>query len=379
MYESPSAPAAAANASRDLFTAVRVGPYQIENRVVMAPLTRNRAGDGNVPRAMAVEYYVQRASAGLIVTEATQVSPQGVGYPGTPGIHTAEQVEGWRRITDAVHAEGGRIFLQLWHVGRISHPSLQPDGALPVAPSAIRPEGSTFTASGLQPFVTPRALDAKEIPGIVEAYRTGASNAHAAGFDGVEIHAANGYLIDQFLRDGSNTRTDGYGGPIENRARFLFEVLDAVAGVWGADRVGIRLSPVNSFNSMRDSNPDATFGYVAERLSRYGLAYLHVVETDSGKPNDPQTFDRDALRAAYGGLYIANGGYDRPRADHAIASGKADLVSFGAPYVANPDLVERFALGAPLNHPDPSSFYGGDERGYIDYPFLDEAVSPVPA
>ena len=379
MYDSPLIPAAAANASRDLFTAVRIGPYRIENRVVMAPLTRNRAGNGNVPRAMAVEYYVQRASAGLIVTEATQVSPQGVGYPGTPGIHTAAQVEGWRRVTDAVHAEGGRIFLQLWHVGRISHPSLQPDGALPVAPSAIRPDGQTFTESGPKPFVTPRALETYELPGIVETFRAGAANALVAGFDGVEIHAANGYLIDQFLRDGSNKRTDGYGGPVENRARFLFEVLDAVVGVWGADRVGIRLSPINSFNSMRDSDPDATFGYVAARLSRYGLAYLHVVETDSGGSATPQTYDRDALRAAYRGVYIANGGYDRPRAERAIAEGKADLVSFGAPYVANPDLVERFALGAALNRPDPSTFYGGDERGYIDYPFLDEAVPPVPA
>jgi N-ethylmaleimide reductase len=379
MYESPLAAPAAANASRDLLTPVRIGRYQLENRVVMAPLTRNRAGDGNVPRAMAVEYYVQRASAGLIVTEATQVSPQGVGYPGTPGIHTAEQVEGWRRVTDAVHAEGGRIFLQLWHVGRISHPSLQPDGVLPVAPSAIRPEGQAFTASGLQPFVTPRALEADEIPGIVESFRIGAANALAAGFDGVEIHAANGYLIDQFLRDGSNTRTDGYGGPVENRARFLFEVLDAVVGVCGAERVGVRLSPVNGFNSMRDSDPDATFGYVARRLSRYGLAYLHVVETDASNPDAPQTYDRDALRAAYPGVYIANGGYDRAHADQAIASGKASLVSFGAPYVANPDLVERFALGAPLNRPDPSTFYGGDERGYIDYPFLDEAAPPVPA
>jgi N-ethylmaleimide reductase len=378
MYDSHAAHAPAANANSDLFTPVQVGPYRIENRVAMAPLTRNRAGAGNVPRAMNVEYYVQRASAGLIVTEATQVSPQGVGYPGTPGIHSAEQIAGWKRVTDAVHAEGGRIFLQLWHVGRISHPSLQPGNALPVAPSAIRPEGNAFTATGLQPFVTPRALETHELPGIVESFRVGAANALAAGFDGVEIHAANGYLIDQFLRDGSNRRTDAYGGPIENRARFLFEVLDAVVSVWGADRVAIRLSPVNSFNDMRDSDPDATFGYVARRLSGYGLAYLHVVETDTGPGAGKQRYDRDALRAAYGGVYVANGGYDRPRAERAIATGAADLVSFGAPYVANPDLVERFALGAALNRPDPSTFYGGDERGYIDYPFLDEAA-PAPA
>jgi N-ethylmaleimide reductase len=378
MYDSHAAQTRAANANSDLFTPVQVGPYRIENRVAMAPLTRNRAGAGNVPRAMNVEYYVQRASAGLIVTEATQVSPQGVGYPGTPGIHSAEQISGWKRVTDAVHAEGGRIFLQLWHVGRISHPSLQPGNALPVAPSAIRPEGNAFTATGLQPFVTPRALEAQELPGIVESFRIGAANALAAGFDGVEIHAANGYLIDQFLRDGSNRRTDAYGGPVENRARLLFEVLDAVVSVWGADRVGIRLSPVNSFNDMRDSDPDATFGYVARRLSGYGLAYLHVVETDTGPDAGKQRYDRDALRAAYRGVYVANGGYDRPRAERAIASGAADLVSFGAPYVANPDLVERFALGAALNRPDPSTFYGGDERGYIDYPFLDEAA-PAPA
>jgi N-ethylmaleimide reductase len=376
MYDSPITPAGATAVSRDLFTPVRVGPYAIENRVVMAPLTRNRAGAGNVPQAMAVEYYVQRASAGLIVTEATQISPQGVGYPGTPGIHTAEQVEGWRRVTDAIHAEGGRIFLQLWHVGRISHPSLQTDGALPVAPSAIRPKGDAFTATGPQPFVTPRALATHELPGIVQDYRLAAQNALAAGFDGVEIHAANGYLLDQFLRDGANKRTDAYGGSVENRARLLFEVVDAVTAVWGADRVGVRLSPVNGFNDIRDSDPDATFGYVARRLSRYGIAYLHVVETDFA---GAQTFDIDALRTAFRGTYIANGGYDRPRADHAIAFRKADLVAFGAPYVANPDLVERFALRAPLNRPDPSTFYGGDERGYIDYPFLDEAAPSVPA
>ncbi len=377
MYDSPTA-SADAKVSRDLFTPVRIGPYTLENRVVMAPLTRNRAGAGNVPRAMNVEYYVQRASAGLIITEASQVSPQGVGYPGTPGIHTAAQVTGWKRITDAIHAEGGRIFLQLWHVGRISHPSLQPDGALPVAPSAIRPAGDAFTATGPQPFVTPRALETAELPGIVESYRIAAANAKAAGFDGVEVHAANGYLLDQFLRDGSNRRDDAYGGPVENRARLLFEVLDAVVAVWGADRVGVRLSPVNSFNSMRDSDPDATFGYVARRLSAYGLAYLHVVESDFAGAAERQTYDRDALRAAYRGVYIANGGYDRPRAERAIASGAADLVSFGAPYVANPDLVERFALEAPLNKPDPATFYGGDERGYIDYPFLDEAAPSVP-
>ena len=379
MYESSLSPAGGADAGSDLFTPVQVGPYRIENRIVMAPLTRNRAGAGNVPQAMQVEYYAQRASAGLIVTEATQVSAQGVGYPDTPGIHTADQIKGWRRVTGAVHAQGGRIFLQLWHVGRISHPSLQPDGALPVAPSAIRPDGDAFTASGLQPFVTPRALTLDEIPGIVESFRAGAANALEAGFDGVEIHAANGYLLDQFLRDGSNRRTDAYGGPVENRARLLFEVTDAVAGVWGSDRVGMRLSPINGFNSMSDSDPDATFGHVFRRLSAHGLAYLHVVETDFAGAKEKRHYDRDALRAAYRGTYIANGGYDRYRALNAIATGAADLVSFGAPYVANPDLAERFALDAPLNKPDPATFYGGDERGYIDYPFLDEAALSVPA
>jgi N-ethylmaleimide reductase len=315
----------------------------------------------------------------LIVTEATQVSPQGVGYPGTPGIHTAQQIDAWRRVTDAVHDQGGRIFLQLWHVGRISHPSLQPDGALPVAPSAIRPEGDAFTETGPQPYVTPRALTLDEIPGIVQSFGASAANAVKAGFDGVEIHGANGYLLDQFLRDGSNRRSDRYGGAVENRARLLLEATDAAAARIGANRVGVRLSPINSFNSMADSDPDATFGYVARKLSGRGLAYLHVVENDFAGATEKRHYDRDALRAAYAGTYIANGGYDRGRAMHAIESGAADLVSFGAPYVANPDLVERLALDAPLNKPDPATFYGGDERGYIDYPFLDEAVLPVPA
>jgi N-ethylmaleimide reductase len=372
MYESPLAAAGGADTAADLFTPVQVGPYRLENRIVMAPLTRNRAGAGNVPQAMHAEYYAQRASAGLVITEATQTSPQGVGYPGTPGIHSAEQVAAWRRVTDAVHAQGGRIFLQIWHVGRISHPSLQPDGALPVAPSAIRPDGDAFTASGPQPFVTPRALGIDEIPDIVRSFGTGAVNAMEAGFDGVEIHGANGYLLDQFLRDGSNRRTDAYGGPIENRARLLLESVDAAAARIGANRVGVRLSPVNSFNSITDSDPDATFGHVARKLSERGLAYLHVVENDFARATEKRSYDRDALRATYRGTYIANGGYDRARASQAIATGAADLVSFGAPYIANPDLVERFALDAPLNAPDPATFYGGDEHGYIDYPFLDE-------
>jgi N-ethylmaleimide reductase len=379
MYDSAFSPVGDGSATADLFTPVRLGRYVLANRVVMAPLTRNRAGVGNVPQAMHAEYYAQRASAGLIITEATQASPQGVGYPGTPGIHTPGQIAAWRRVTDAVHGEGGRIFLQIWHVGRISHPSMQPDHALPVAPSAIRPEGDAFTVEGPQRFVTPRALTRDEIPGIVASFRKGAVNAIEAGFDGVEIHGANGYLLDQFLRDGSNRRTDRYGGSIENRARLLLEVVDAAAAEIGADRVGVRLSPINSFNSMSDSDPDVTFGYVAHQLSERGLAYLPVVETDFAGATEEHHYHRDALREAYRGTYIANGGYDRARARLAIQTGTADLVSFGAPYVANPDLVERFALDAPLNKPEPATFYGGDERGYIDYPFLDEAALPVPA
>jgi N-ethylmaleimide reductase len=368
-------PSEAANASPDLFSPLRLGPYTLENRAVMAPLTRNRAGPGNVPQAMNVEYYAQRASAGLIITEGSQVSPQGVGYPGTPGIHSAAQVEGWQRVTEAVHGRKGRIFLQLWHVGRISHPSMQPDGALPVAPSAIRPDGETFTATGPQPFVTPRALESHDIAGIIEQFRTAALNAKAAGFDGVEIHAANGYLLDQFLRDGNNRRTDAHGGSIQNRTRLLRGVVAAVAGVWGPDRVGVRISPVNTFNSITDSDPQATFEAVAHTLNRFGLAYLHVVETDFADPAAQGRFDWRHLRRSFDGVYIANGGYDRLRADWAVGSRAADLVAFGAPYLANPDLVERFALNAPLNEADPATFYGGDERGYIDYPFVDEPAT----
>ena len=360
-------------ATPDLFASLLLGPYALRNRVVMAPLTRNRAGPGGVPQPMNVAYYTQRSSAGLIITEGSQISPQGVGYPGTPGIHSAAQVAGWRGITDAVHAAGGRIFLQLWHVGRISHPSLQPDGALPVAPSAIRPAGDAFTVDGPQPFVTPRALETAEIAGIVEQFRVAAKGARDAGFDGVEIHAANGYLLDQFLRDGTNRRTDRYGGRLENRIRLLIEVTEAVIGIWGAGRVGVRISPVNSFNDIRDAAPDVTFPYVAERLNRYGLAYLHVVEEDFAGSTTRQTFDREKLRAAYTGTYLANGGYDRARADAAVAGGAADLVAFGTLYVANPDLVERFARNAPLNTPDPETFYGGDEQGYTDYPLLQRA------
>jgi N-ethylmaleimide reductase len=353
----------------DLFIPFALGDLALPNRVVMAPMTRNRAGPSNVPGALAVEYYTQRASAGLIVTEATQVSPQGVGYPGTPGIHSDAQVAGWRRVTEAVHRAGGRIFLQLWHVGRISHPSLQPGGALPVAPSAIAAAGEAFTASGPQPFVVPRALETAEIPDLVAQFADGARRARAAGFDGVEIHGANGYLIDQFLRDGTNRRSDRYGGSLANRARFLIEVTEAVTGVWGAGRVGVRLSPRSDFNSMHDSDPRATFGHAALALSAFGLAYLHIVEPVGSLPEGTAPLAPD-LKEAFGGPLMLNGGYTRPLAEAALARGEADLVSFGASFLANPDLPLRLAHDAPLNTPDPATFYGGDQRGYTDYPAL---------
>ena len=359
----------------DLFSSVRVGPYELPNRLVMAPMTRNRTGAGNVPTALNVEYYAQRAGAGLVVTEASQISPQGVGYPNTPGIHSPEQVAGWRRVTDGVHAAGGKIFLQLWHVGRISHPSLQPGGALPVSPSAIKPEGNAMTATGLQPFVTPRALEISEIPGIVAQYGLAAANAKAAGFDGVEIHAANGYLIDQFLRDKTNRRADQYGGSIPNRARFLLEVAEAVVKVWGADKVGVRLSPGNPFNDIADSNPGALFDHAAGELDRLKLAYLHIVEPapTADLPGGP--LDARHFRPLWRRALIANGGYTQDRAKALIAGGGADLVAFGVLFLANPDLPERFRRGAPLNAPDRATFYGGTAAGYTDYPRLDARVA----
>ncbi len=356
-----------------LFQPGRLGDLTLPNRVIMAPLTRNRAGRDGVPGPLNVAYYRQRASAGLIITEATDISPQARGYPDTPGIHSRDQVEGWRRVTEAVHAAGGRIFLQIWHTGRISHPSLQPGGARPVAPSAIRPAGEAVTYEGLQPFDTPRALETDEIAGIVAAFRRAAENAEAAGFDGVEVHAANGYLLDQFLRDGSNRRDDAYGGSVENRARLLREVVSAAAEVLGAGRVGVRLSPLNSFNDIRDGDPQGTFLRVAGLLAPLGLAYLHVVEGDmTGQEN--AELDHGRLREAFGGPYIANNGYDRSRAIEAIAGGHADFVAFGSLFLANPDLPERFRRDAPLNTPIRETFYGGDGRGYTDYPFLEEGT-----
>ena len=352
-----------------LFSEFELGPSKLKNRIIMAPMTRNRAAEGNVPYELNAKYYVQRASAGLIITEGAQVSERGVGYPGTPGIHSKEQVKGWKLVTDAVHRAGGLIFLQLWHVGRISHPSLQPGGDLPVAPSAIKPAGQAFTFEGLQDFVTPRELQTGEIPGIVEEFRKGAENALSAGFDGVEIHGANGYLIDQFLRDGSNLRTDVYGGSLANRARFALEVAGAVAGIYGADRVGFRISPLNSFNDMSDSEPEKTFTYIAAELGKMGLAYLHVVEATIGPDGVlHQEFGYKRLREEFGGAYIANGGYTKERAEQAIDSRSADLVSFGSLFLANPDLVERLKMGGPYTAPNPDTFYGGAEEGYTDYP-----------
>jgi N-ethylmaleimide reductase len=355
----------------NILSPIQLGRLNLPNRVVMAPMTRNRAGPGNVPGDMNAAYYAQRASAGLIVSEATQVSPQGVGYPGTPGIHSAAQINGWKRVTTAVHGAGGRIFLQLWHVGRISHPSLQPDGALPVAPSAIAPAGQAMTKEGMKPFVTPRALDTAEIPGIVEDYRCGARNAKAAGFDGVELHGAHGYLIDQFLRDSANKRTDRYGGSAANRARFLVEVTEAIVGEWGADRVGMRLSPTNPFNDVADSNPAATFATAVGELNRFGLAYLHIVEPAASDPVAAGEMpDLRFFRKIWRGALIGNKGYDLARANGAIRDGVADLVSFAALFLANPDLPERFRRSGPFNAADRKTFYGGAAAGYTDYPPL---------
>jgi len=352
-----------------LFDPIRLGALELPNRIVMAPLTRNRAGAGNAPTALHATYYTQRASAGLLITEASPICAEAHGYPRTPGIYTPEQIAGWKKVTDSVHAQGGRIFLQLWHVGRISHPEYQPGGAAPVAPSAIRPQGQAYTSKGLEDFVTPRALELAELPGIVAAYQQAAENADAAGFDGVEIHAANGYLLDQFLRDGSNQRQDAYGGTVENRSRLLLEVTQAVVDALGAGRVGVRISPLNSFNDITDSQPQATFEHVAKALSPFGLAYLHVLEGDmTGRPAPAVDYGR--LKTLFGGPYLANNGYDRTKALEAVAAGQVDLVAFGRAFIANPDLVQRLRQNAPLNEPDVATFYVGEEKGYTDYPTL---------
>jgi N-ethylmaleimide reductase len=363
----------------DLFQPVRLGPYNLANRIIMAPLTRSRAGADGIPRPLMAEYYAQRASAGLIVAEGTNISPQGRGYAFTPGLYDDAQVEGWRPVIDSVHVCGGLIFPQLWHVGRVSHPSLQPGGALPVAPSAIRPEATSYTEEGFQPCVTPRALATGEIPLIIEQYRRAARNALAAGFDGVEIHAANGYLIEQFLRDSTNKRTDAYGGSRENRARFLFEVTEAVASVCGGERVGIRLSPLATVNGAAlDSTPAATYTLAVAGLNAFDLAYIHVIEGNTqGSREVPDGFDLQILRRTFNGLYLANNGYDRELALDARRRNLADLVSFGRLFIANPDLVERLRIGAVLNNPDRATFFGGGAAGYTDYPVLTPAERVV--
>jgi N-ethylmaleimide reductase len=361
----------------DLFTPARLGALELPNRIVMAPLTRSRAGRGDVPGPMNAEYYAQRASAGLIISEATQIDQHGKGYAFTPGIETKAQAEGWRLVTRAVHEKGGRIFLQLWHVGRISHPSLQPGGALPVAPSAIRPAGQAFTEDGFKPHPTPRPLRTEEMPGIVAQYRRAAELAMRAGFDGVEIHGANGYLLDQFLRDRTNMRTDRYGGTLANRARLLIEVVEAVTDVWGGARTGLRVAPVSPANDIADSDPQRTFTYAIDELDRFGLGYLHVVEGATQGPRDIAPFDYLALRRRFRGLYMANNGYDATMADAVLREGRADLIAFGRPFIANPDLVQRLRTGARLAEPDRATFYGGDAHGYTDYPAL--TAGPIAA
>jgi len=350
-----------------LFKPLQVGDLDLPNRVVMAPLTRCRAGAGRVPTPLMAEYYVQRASAGLILSEATAVTPMGVGYPDTPGIWSDEQVAGWKKVTSAVHAAGGRIFLQLWHVGRISDPYYL-DGAQPVAPSAIAAEGHVSLIRPLKAYVTPRALELEEIPGIVEAFRKGAENAKLAGFDGVEVHGANGYLLDQFLQDGSNHRTDAYGGSIENRARLMLEVTDAAISVWGSDRVGVHLAPRGDSHSMGDSDPVAVFTYLAREFAKRRIAFICAREHAGENRIGPQ------IKAAFGGVYIANEQFSNDSAEAALAAGEADAIAWGKLFIANPDLPTRIKLNAPFNAPDTTTFYGGSVRGYTDYPALAAAV-----
>ncbi|CAG2156639.1 N-ethylmaleimide reductase [Cupriavidus yeoncheonensis] len=350
-----------------------LGSLTLANRVVMAPLTRNRAGAGLVPSDLAATYYAQRASAGLLITEATQVSAQAQGYQDTPGLYTQEQIDGWRKVTDAVHAKGGRIFVQLWHVGRVSHVALQPGGVAPVAPSAIRAVTKTFVNNGFADVSEPRALALNELPGIVSDFRQAAANAIAAGFDGVEIHGANGYLLEQFIKDGANQRTDAYGGSVENRARLLLEVVAAVAKEIGAERTGVRISPVSPANAISCSDPQPQYDYIAEQLSALGIVYLHVVEGATGGPRDVAPFDYDALRSRFKQTYLANNGYDLALASARLAEGKADLFAFGRPFISNPDLVERLKSGAPLAALNPATLYGGGAEGYTDYPTLADA------
>jgi N-ethylmaleimide reductase len=361
--------------NRALFSPVQMRDLRLRNRIVMAPMTRNRAADDGTPTELMAEHYRQRASAGLIITEMTVVSAGANAYINAPGLYLPQHVEGWRKVTDAVHASGGLVVAQIAHAGRISHPLLLPDGELPVAPSAVRPEGQAFTRQGKQPFVTPRALETGEIPGIVEQFRHAASLAVEAGFDGIEVHAANGYLLDQFLRDKTNLRDDKYGGPAANRVLLTVEIAKAIAGVWGPGRVGVRLSPFNTFNDIADAHPAETFSVAAEALAPLFLAYLHVFEPVTATANGSFTAE---LHKRFAGAVIANGGHTASSAASDIARGTADAVSFGAPFIANPDLAERFAAGAPLNAPDPSTFYMGGPSGYIDYPRMNVA-GPKPS
>lgn len=365
-----------------LFQPVRLGRYTLPYRIVMAPLTRSRAHQpGNTPSPLNALYYAQRASAALIISEATQVSMQGQGYAWTPGIHSREQIDGWRNVTNAVHEAGGLVFMQLWHVGRISHPALQPDNMLPVAPSAIKPSGEALIENKngkgeMVPFVTPRALQIEEIPYIVRQYVRGAKNALISGFDGVEIHGANGYLLDQFINSHTNRRNDEYGGSVENRARLLLEIVDAAIEIWGTDRVGVRLSPLGTFNDISDDDPEATFGYIAEKLNDYQLAYLHVINPaaaalENGAAPDPAALRMlKLLREKFHGTLILAGGFDHDTAEAWLQQGKADLIAFGRKFLANPDLPERFRTHAHLNAADQSTFYGGSAKGYTDYTSL---------
>ncbi|RDE14272.1 MAG: alkene reductase [Candidatus Thorarchaeota archaeon] len=353
-----------------LLTPYTLGDLELRNRMVMAPMTRSRAVEGNVPHPAAFTYYAQRATAGLIVTEGSQVSPQGVGYIRTPGIYSPQQVRGWTKITSAVHKAGGRMFLQLWHVGRASHPDFH-GGELPVAPSAIPVEGEVFTFEGRKKIPIPRALETGEIADIVEQYRKGAESAKRAGFDGVELHGANGYLLDQFLRDGSNKRDDKYGGSTQNRARFPLEVTHAVTDVWGPKRVGYKMSPHFTNRSMSDTDPRTTFSFLAKELDKIGIGYVHLVEFISGPfAPPPQARLASLIRQTFKGTLILNGGYEAQSANQAIETGSADLISFGSLFLANPDLPARFKIGANLNAPDSATFYEGEEKGYIDYPSM---------
>jgi len=356
-----------------LFSKQSLGDLTLAHRIIMAPLTRCRSSQpGDIPNDLNAEYYHQRSSAALIIAEATYISPQGKGYAFTPGIYSPQQIQGWQKVTHAVHEQNSHIFLQLWHVGRVSHSALQPDNQLPVAPSAIAVEGQAFTEQGMLDFELPRALTIEELPSIVEQYRQAAINAKQAGFDGVEIHAANGYLLDQFLKDGTNKRSDIYGGSIENRTRLVLEIVQVVTDVWGGDRVGIRISPTGTFNSMSESNPQVLYNYLVDKLNQFNLAYLHVVERFGEDVSED--FDFYALRQLFNGSYIANGSYTGELAEQSLDNNQSDFVAFGVPFIANPDLPERIKQGAALNPADPNTFYGGDAKGYTDYPSLADAT-----